>query len=429
MLLGGPKRPTISLPDESFNRSPQVNRPTSSVAGSVVQADKNVGFRTEGSHALLPDRAVNRSAVFTAFDASRPINGRSQLFGREKEIKGLLRSVFDFNQHAVIYGARGSGKTSVARVFGDFADQCGSVVLYFPCEPDANFSQLMGALLDGLPKGAVDPLRRAEFARRVEEMPAHFGPLAFVELVADFVVRPVVLILDEFDRITLDQTRTEIAVSMKLLSDNHARIRFVIVGIASSVAQILTGHPSLRRHMSVTRIGRIEPGSVNALMDHGSAAVGLPFSSDARDIVERVSVGSPYHVRLLCRHAALHAISRRSTEVTAADVRSGIVEVLEQWAETNQLDASRFSSIASNIAIRSLAEEVAREAAKFDIFKPTPETLDAVARLGDSIELAEGEQGSYAFVDSLAPQFLIASIASTEEQEDHIKRQRRALEN
>lgn len=349
-----------------------------------------------------------------AFDASRPISGRSELFGRQREIEGLISSVFDFNQHAIVYGARGSGKTSVARVFGDFADHQGAIVLYFPCEPDANFSQLMGGLLDGLPQLAIAADKRGDFLRRLHELPADFGPLALVDLLAEVVVRPVILILDEFDRIAQEKVKTEIAVAMKLLSDTHTPVHIVLVGIASSVNDILTGHPSLRRHMSITRIGRIEPNSVNALIDHGASIAGLPFNVPARALIERISIGSPYHVRLLCRQAALHAMANRHEEVGLASVHVGVRQALEQWEATNPTDAMRFDELASNVAMRKELEIVAREAARFDAvaFKSTIAT--ALDMLGDSLVPVASDKNSFTFADSLAPQFLISRIVLAE---------------
>ncbi|MBB5712164.1 ATP-binding protein [Sphingomonas xinjiangensis] len=377
---------------------------------------------------LSVNNGVDRRTVLQAFDASRPISGRSQLFGRQREIEALLLAVFDYHQHAVVYGARGSGKTSVARVFGDFADQCGAVVLYFPCQPEANFAQLMGALIDGLPPTAIAPQERPIFNSRLQNLPAHFGPSSFVDLVAQAVARPVVLILDEFDRITDDKTKTDIAVAMKLLSDTHAAIRIMLVGIASSVSDILDAHPSLRRHIAVTRIGRIEPTSVKALIANGEAVTGLPFSEEARSIVERVSMGSPYHVRLLCRQAALKAYNRRASEVSSTDVRAGLAEVVELWAATNPADANRFLSVALDPFLQPELEKIAREAAMKDQFAADSSSSNALAMLRDSVVPSAHAEGYWAFADSLAPQFLVAATVLAESDAAQIRHQEGSLD-
>jgi hypothetical protein len=408
-LFGEPKQRVINLPYAPLDQEPRAPR-KGSKAGSLASGlpgEPQVAVQ-EPPMPIQPP--IDRRAVLQAFDASRPISGRSQLFGRQREIEALLFSVFDFHQHAIVYGARGSGKTSVARVFGDFADQCGAVVLYFPCEPEANFSLLMGAVLDGLPEGAVAAQERARFAQRLENLPAHFGPSAFVDLVAQALTRPVVLILDEFDRVTDEQTKTDIAVAMKLLSDTHSSIRVMLVGIASSVGDILHAHPSLRRHINVVRIGRIEPTSVNALIDHGARAAGIPFTQPARALIERVCVGSPYHVRLLCRHAALKAIFERKQEVDEASVESGLAQVLEQWAATNNSDSERFMALSFDTSAHPYLEEVAREAARNDFVSASPRLSAALASLGDSLMPLSSDGAQFAFVDSLAPQFLIASM-------------------
>jgi chloramphenicol 3-O-phosphotransferase len=403
-LFGEPKSRVINLPF-----SPPLEEPPQGES-QIEAARANGPTSSDEPVTERPPARIDRRAILKVFDASRPISGRSQLFGRQREIESLLFSVFDFHQHAIVYGARGSGKTSVARVFGDFADQCGAVVLYFPCEPEANFSLLMGAALDNLPPGAIAAQERANFERRLENLPAHFGPSAFVDLVAQPVTRPVVLILDEFDRITDEQTKTDIAVAMKLLSDTHAAIRIMLVGIASSVEDILKAHPSLRRHISVVRIGRIEPISVNALIDHGASAAGVGFSAGARALIERVSVGSPYHVRLLCRQAALKTIMDRKVEVDVAAVRAGVAQAFDQWAGTSPSDAERFLSLSLDVAAHQDLEDLAREAARNDFVVASPRSTSVLARLGDSITQASSDPNHFVFADSLAPQFLIASI-------------------
>lgn len=75
----------------------------------------------------------DRRRIADTFDAARPVRTRGELFGRAVELDHLLAATLDFHQHAVIHGARGSGKTSLVRVLGEHADESGAVVLYFAC--------------------------------------------------------------------------------------------------------------------------------------------------------------------------------------------------------------------------------------------------------------------------------------------------------
>ncbi|WP_198527010.1 ATP-binding protein [Sphingomonas sp. Ant20] len=68
----------------------------------------------------------DRRRIADTFDAARPVRTRGELFGRAVELDHLLAATLDFHQHAVIHGARGSGKTSLVRVLGEHADESGA---------------------------------------------------------------------------------------------------------------------------------------------------------------------------------------------------------------------------------------------------------------------------------------------------------------
>ena len=105
---------------------------------------------------------------------------------------------------------------------------------------------------------------KERFRSEVAALPTQFGPRAFVELVSEMIAAPVVFIFDEFDRITEPTLKADIAAAMKLLSDSLSTVLFMLVGIARNISDVVDSHPSLRRHMRVVSLGRIEPTSVDA---------------------------------------------------------------------------------------------------------------------------------------------------------------------
>jgi ABC-type glutathione transport system ATPase component len=74
--------------------------------------------------------SIKRRAVAKSFNAGQPVASRVELFGRDTKLDALAQAVVDGEHHALIFGARGSGKTSLVRVFADYADRTGFVVLY-----------------------------------------------------------------------------------------------------------------------------------------------------------------------------------------------------------------------------------------------------------------------------------------------------------
>src|SRR5205085_268271 len=114
--------------------------------------------------------------IARVFDSAHPVRTRDELFGRAEELKQLLDATISFGQHSIIHGARGSGKTSLARIFGDHADQDGVVVIYMACEPGATFADLLRPYLHGIPLSAVEPSKRTQFKDELARLPQQFGP-------------------------------------------------------------------------------------------------------------------------------------------------------------------------------------------------------------------------------------------------------------
>jgi hypothetical protein len=363
--------------------------------------------------------ANGRRRVADAFDAAHPVRTRTDLFGREKELNQLLTAVLDFHQHAVIHGARGSGKTSLVRVLGEHADESGAVVLYFACEPHTTFSDLLNPYLHALPSSAFAPGGMRAFAEKLEQLPGDFGPRTFVDLVADRIVVPTILIFDEFDRIEDMALKGNIAAAMKLLSDALVPIVFVLVGIARSVSDIVDGHPSLRRHMRIVPIGRIDADSVAALITRGEENAGVRFDAEARAMIVRASCGSPYHLRVLAGSASLAAVVQGSDTVTKGYARAGFVDAFGHWSQMNEPDARLFAKIVVGSDADQCAglEALARAAAMTDIVVLDSERLSrAAAAIAPALvheEGTSGEPSTIYFRDSTAPQMLIALLMTT----------------
>lgn len=387
-------------------------RPSSKEAPKL---DNQPSTQDSPVNALVLGQAANRFdrvKVARTFDSAHPVRTRNELFGRTRELDELLSATLYSRQHVIIHGARGSGKTSLVRIFGDHADGEGAIVIYLACDPGGSFADLIRPYLRALPAAALVSGSRLRFQDDLAALPDNFGPRTFVDLVAERIVGPVVFIFDEFDRITDAGVKAEIAVAMKLLSDALVGILFTLVGISNNVANVIECHPSLRRHMCAVSLGRIEPGSVKELIDAGEASTGLKFEEDARAAITRASCGSPFHVRLFCHHAALAALARGSSNVEGSDARSGLHSAILQWAAMNVEDAKKFMSLVESRSMLSEIERIAYAAALGDRLPADIE--NARTLLGDALMAEQAGGSSFVFRDSVAPQFLIAYVILAE---------------
>ncbi len=66
------------------------------------------------------DRYKYIRLIHEAFTPGAPINSRDLFSGRKKQVDKAISTIFQRGQHAVIFGERGVGKTSLANTLFDF---------------------------------------------------------------------------------------------------------------------------------------------------------------------------------------------------------------------------------------------------------------------------------------------------------------------
>ena len=360
----------------------------------------------------LPRPAVNATArIIAAFDSAHPVRQRKDLYGRDDKLDTLFEAVLFSRQHAIIHGSRGSGKTSLAQVFGDYADQQGAVVIYTACEAASSFAELMRPYLSFIPDSCIPFAEKHNFQREREALsPSDFGSRAIVDLFSRLAPEcQIILIFDEFDRVEDEAVNSQVATLMKLLSDARLPVQVLLVGIARTLEDLILCHPSLRRHLVPIPIGRISREDTQALIATGAQRAGVTFDVDSTDDIADISCGSPYHVQLFCYVAAIEAVRRGADTVNAEVTRLAMRRAFDTWGMLNPDDANLFQSLTScDLGTRSVIQRAAREAAMWDSLTTNDEVE---ALLGPALS-RDGKRSDRAyFRDGAAPQFLLAILA------------------
>ena len=393
--------------------SPNNERHYGPVIAPVEPGPDDVPARTESAAIPLAGRLVNRSEtvrIMDAFDSAHPVRQRKNLHGRDDKLEALFDAVLFNRQHAVIHGARGSGKTSLAQVFGDYADQQGAVVIYAACEVTTSFAELIRPYLAFIPASSVSLKDKADFDRDMKLLEGDFGARAIVDLFSYLSTdRQIILIFDEFDRAENAAVIEQVATLIKLLSDARSPVQLLVVGIGRTLDDLIRSHPSLRRHLVPIPIGRISQGDMLALIDAGAARAGVTFDAACRTTITSISCGSPYHLQLFCYVAAIEATRRSTYNVDTAILQAGMARAFDTWAMVNGPDAALFRALESTgPKLRKDLELCAREAAVTDCVNANGE-MQAV--LGSALRQDESHPDRFYFRDGAAPQFLLAILS------------------
>lgn len=335
--FGGPSFGGIAIAGEQ--RPSFLDRLWSS-ANDPLRADTLPRFIATASDEVEHQNDVaivrRRIALRDAIGASQPVTDREHFAGRHDILRQLISAVEQQRLHVVIYGERGIGKTSLLHVFADTAREARYTVLYGSCGSDTNFAGLFRAFAARIPRiyhRSVAPNSpEAELRDNFDVMlPSGFGPRELADLLSDVAGTRVILILDEYDRVTDANFRRDVAELIKNLSDRAARVQLVLAGVAQNLDEILGYAPSVRRNIVGLPMRPMTPNEVNDMIGIAEKAAELEYAEPATQLITIMAGGSPYLVRLLAHHAGIAAIDTRSAVVTEAHATTAVERVLTEW--------------------------------------------------------------------------------------------------
>src|SRR5919199_6410340 len=164
--------------------------------------------------------------VAQAFRPAAPIDRRSLFSGRAEQIGELFSIVAQPGQHAVIYGERGVGKTSLAAVTGEMLSSANMLCARATCDVSDDFGSVWRKALDelrlhsprqgvGFAASATDRVESAARLLGSGDVTPHLVRGALERVSSE---RELVVFIDEFDRLADADSRVLFADTIKTLS-------------------------------------------------------------------------------------------------------------------------------------------------------------------------------------------------------------------
>ena len=301
---------------------------------------------------LTLDEAENlKLAAATAFSPRTPISTQELFAGRWGQMRAIGDTVAQVGLHAVVFGERGVGKTSLTHVIGpvlSVLDQTSvkpgtkpepRIVVRVNANTNDTFSSLWIKAFDEIwwteNKPAIG-LNPAITKERVSLRKA-FG--IEDEITIDEVRRALtylrgsVFVFDEFDRLPKKHSAAFTDL-IKALSDGAIQSTVVLVGVADTVGGLMKDHASIGRALIQIPMPRMTEDELNEILKNAEKVLGIEFDTESRQQIIRLSQGLPHFTHLIGLHAVRQAVERRSRLITESDLQKAFADAVSQADQT-----------------------------------------------------------------------------------------------
>jgi Cdc6-like AAA superfamily ATPase len=209
----------------------------------------------------------------------------------------MVRELTYFHPVLFVYGHRGVGKTSLARTAAQMVTISEREHIYVACAPGARMLHVFREIGEELLKaafssGAIDAIRkkvevelsinpriRASFEKGDATLEPFEDPNGAVRVLKDLDTllpnaEQTVVVLDELEE--LDETdRPQLAYFIKQLGDQEFRTRFVLVGIAGNVHELIGAHESIPRYLKEVALRPLAPQDLMDIVTNAAQTVGV----------------------------------------------------------------------------------------------------------------------------------------------------------
>ncbi len=274
------------------------------------------------------DWGIAHATTHRLFNPSSPIDEERLFSGRIEQVSDLLNVVYEKGAHAILFGERGVGKSSLANTITAKIPPAVTNIQFLKenCRPEDTFFTLWSKILFNF---QYDGANMADY---LKDETRDFVIIKILESLPK--TSQYVFVFDEFDRIASHSTKTAIADTIKHFSDYPQNVTIVIVGVGYSIEELFGAHPSIQRCCHQIPMPRMSKSELSEILSDRYPHIGLTCSDALIDRLIELSRGLPGYAHLAGREAALSAIRRRSRKIDDFDYSEAIQESVRRAQES-----------------------------------------------------------------------------------------------
>ena len=273
--------------------------------------------------------------LLRAFTPHQPISLPEFLRGRLDLIYRLQDVVHSEGLHAVLYGDRGTGKTSLIRVVAYLVQEqdnpLGLRCVLVSCTASDSYTSIWRKVGQEI----LLSQRQLGFAQHETlkitgrlDLDDSISSPTDVRVLLEAMPHKTVIIFDEFDRLTDVETQTLMADTIKFFSDHAIQSTLVFVGVGKSLSDLLSEHLSISRNIAQIPVDPMPVAELAQIIQRGYDYAGLGFTEGLDTEVATMSQGYPHYTHLLGLWSGRKAIEDGRSLVSFSDITNAIPNVL-----------------------------------------------------------------------------------------------------
>jgi Cdc6-like AAA superfamily ATPase len=302
----------------------------------------------------------------TVFKPTAPINREDLFAGRQSQIRDVVDAINQQGQHAVLYGERGVGKTSLANMLVPKlrAPDADVVAPMINCMTADTYSDIWKRVFDEIAfKAENEPNGLSLDKPEKRLLKEYLG--SYSDSISPDIARRVlhglgqrdivVVILDEFDKVADTNARAMMSDTIKFFSDRAVPATILMVGVADDVESLIANHRSLERCLRQIRMPRMSDRELELIVTQGLTKTGMTIDNHALDEIGRLSRGLPHYAHLIGLQAGRAALDKRRLCVAEDDVQSAVREAINKAQASIQ---SKYADAITSSRKEALYKEV-----------------------------------------------------------------------
>lgn len=273
------------------------------------------------------------------FSPTSPIKQKDFFFGRINQLNKIADAINEEGQHAILYGDRGVGKTSLANIMATSYTNLYPVKI--TCNRLDNFKTLWENALDSVQFSKTtmgigfDPQQTKEIVKIGNQIKnvSELRPNHIVQILNSLPGGRLLFIFDEFDNVSTKKARATFADLIKSMSDNNSNSTVVLVGIADSIESLIGNHQSLERCLKQVKMPKMRDEECEEIITTGLNRLDLTIDKKVKEQIIEFSSGFPHYVHLLCKYGAKEIIENDKKNFSPAYLNIAIRQGIENTSE------------------------------------------------------------------------------------------------